>query len=255
MMLCLLIFLAGAENPRPGPVPEEARRTLNLAPFYAKHLYAGPLSIVASGKVSDEAMLEARAIVQAMLAKRPDVLEALVKNRTRLAVMAPTEQTTDIPEHSDLKPKDYWDKRARGLGATRHRPAVSCAEENLLGLPGDRYPKESILIHEFAHAIHLMALRDLDPEFDGRLKRLRAEAGKRELWKGTYADSNDEEYWAEGVQSYFNANNPKDRQHNGIDTREKLKAHDPALFELIDGEFRQIPWVWPGRPKRAAVAP
>ncbi|MFM8933115.1 MAG: hypothetical protein ACKOS8_14710 [Gemmataceae bacterium] len=240
MIWYLLLLVAAGEAPKPSAVPEDARKALSLSPFYTKHLYVGPLSIVASGKVSDEAML----------AKRPDILEALVKNRTRLAVMAPTEQTTDIPEHSDLKPKDYWDQRARGLGATRHRPAVSCAEENLLGLPGDRYPKESILIHEFAHAIHLMALRDLDPELDGKLKQLRAEAGKRELWKGTYADSNDEEYWAEGVQSYFNANNPKDRQHNGIDTREKLKAHDPGLFELIDGEFRQIPWVWPGRPRR-----
>ena len=251
MTLWVLLLLISGEAPKPAAVPEDARKALGLSPFYTKHLYAGPLSIVASGKVSDEAMLEARGIVGAMLAKRPDILDALVKNRTRLAVMAPIEQTTDIPEHSDLKPKEYWDQRARGLGATRHRPAVSCAEENLLGLPGDRYPQESILIHEFAHAIHLMALRDLDPGFDAKLKRLRADASQRELWKGTYADSNDEEYWAEGVQSYFNANNPKDRQHNGIDTREKLKAHDPGLFDLIDGEFRQIPWVWPGRPKRA----
>ena len=251
MMLCGLImaFAAGETAPAPAPVPTQTRQQLGLAPFYAKHLFAGSLSVVSSAKVSDAALIEAQGIVLQMLKNRPDILEQLVKNKTRLAVMAPDEQTTDIPEHSDLKPKEYWDQRARGLGATKHRPAVSCAEENLLGLKGDRYPKESILIHEFAHAIHLMALVDMDGGFNPKLKALRAEAAKRELWKGTYADSNDEEYWAEGVQSYFNANNPKDSQHNGVDTRAKLKTHDPALFGLIEEVFRANPWTWPGRPK------
>ena len=39
-----------------------------------------------------------------------------------------------------MTPKAYWDKRARGLGATPERPAVSCGEENLLNLQGDWYP-------------------------------------------------------------------------------------------------------------------
>ncbi|MFQ5808669.1 MAG: alpha/beta hydrolase [Armatimonadota bacterium] len=31
--------------------------------------------------------------------------------------MSEDEFTTDVPEHSDLEPAAYWDRRARGLGA------------------------------------------------------------------------------------------------------------------------------------------
>ena len=86
--------------------------------------------------------------------------------------MAYNEMTTDIPEHSDLHPDFYWDRRARGLGATASRPSTSCGEENLLNFDGDPYLTENILIHEFSHAIHQMGLSRVDPDFDNRLKSL-----------------------------------------------------------------------------------
>jgi alpha-glucosidase len=174
-----------------------------------------------------------------MLVDRQDVLKALIKNKVRFAVMAPTEMTTDIPEHSDLTPKEYWDKRARGLGATRSRPAVSCGEENLLNRKGDRYAKENILIHEFAHAIHEMGLNSIDRRFDQQLRAAYARAMETGLWDKTYAATNHKEYWAEGVQSYFDCNNPPNAVHNDINTREKLAKYDPDLFALIDDVFRQ----------------
>jgi len=135
-------------------VPKEVRAALKLAPFYKKYASAGGLPVLSSEKVSDKALLEAVYIINQMLDNREDVRQAIIKSKVRVAVMAPTELTTDIPEHSDLKPREYWDKRARGLGATRQRPAVSCGEENLLNLKGDRYRNEHILVHEFAHVIH-----------------------------------------------------------------------------------------------------
>src|SRR6516225_7101154 len=102
-----------------------------LDPFYKKHVSVNGFPVVGSAKVSDYAVLEAAYLIEKMLAKRPDILAALVKNKVRCAVMAYSERTTDIPEHSDLKDPAYWNRRARGLGPTRIRPAVSCAEENL----------------------------------------------------------------------------------------------------------------------------
>jgi len=154
-------------------------------------------------------------------------------------VMAPTEMTTDVPEHSDLTPKDYWDRRARGLGATRHRPAVSCGEENLLNLRGDRYRNENILIHEFSHAIHRFGIGAIDKTFDARLKETYQKALDKGLWQDTYAATNHSEYWAEGVQSYFDCNAPAGGVHNDVNTREKLAKYDPELFGLIDEVFRQ----------------
>ena len=46
----------------------------------------------------------------------PRIWTEIASRKIRMAIMAETELTTDIPEHSDLTPKDFWDARARGLG-------------------------------------------------------------------------------------------------------------------------------------------
>src|SRR5262249_28148786 len=186
--------------------------------------------------------LEAADIANHMLAGRDDLRQALIKNKVRLAVMAATELTTDIPEHSDLKPAGYWNKRARGLGATPRRPAVSCAEENLLCYEGDPYNGENILVHEFGHAIHEMAVNTVDTEFDQRLKDSYGEAKRAGLWKNTYAATNHKEYWAEGVQSWFDCNLTNNHQHNHVGTREALKDYDPRLAKLLAEVFRGNDW-------------
>src|SRR4051812_35836383 len=138
--------------------PTAVVEALSLAPFYKKHVNVAGFSVVASDKVPDAALLEAAWIIRHELETREDILQALVANKVRCAVMARDEFTTAIPEYSTLRPAQYWDKRARGLGASRDRPAVSCGEENLLCYRGDPYASENILVHEFAHAIHQMAL-------------------------------------------------------------------------------------------------
>ena len=65
------------------------------------------------------------------------------------------------------------------------------------------------------------------------------------LWYDTYAATNVDEYWAEGIQSWFNSNlssDPPDGIHNSIDTREELKMYDPALAELIGEWFPDDAW-------------
>ncbi|MHC1764381.1 MAG: beta-L-arabinofuranosidase domain-containing protein [Verrucomicrobiia bacterium] len=224
------------------PVPSELRERLGLAPFYQKHLDVSGFPIVGSSNVSDFALLEAGWIIRQMLPGREDILRAMATNRVRLAVMAWNEYTTDVPEHSDLTSKVFWDRRARGLGATRARPAVSCAEENLLCYPGDPYLTENILIHEFAHTIHQIGLRRLDPTFDARLKAAFEKATEKGLWQGTYAGSNRAEYWAEGVQDWFDNNRENDSLHNRVNTRAELKAYDPGLAALCAEIFGDGPW-------------
>lgn len=241
LLVCLLLSEPAA-TPKVGPVPDTLRTEWKLSPFYKKHIDLKGFPLLSSEKVSDEALVEAALLIEQMLAGRDDVREALIRGKVRFAVMAPTEMTTDIPEHSDLTPKEYWDRRARGLGATRRRPCVSCGEENLLNLKGDRYPRENILVHEFSHAFHEMGLNVIDEMFDDRLKACYEAAIKQGLWKGTYAATNHKEYWAEAVQSYFDCNNPPGHEHNEIDTREELAKYDPGVFALIDEAFQQTNW-------------
>lgn len=244
-----------ADVPRVSPVPAAVRAKFSLSPFYQKYLDAGGLPIVGSAKVSDYALLEAHYIVEHMIGQRPEVLAAMARNHVRLAVMAPTEMTTDIPEHSDLTPKDYWDRRARGLGATEARPAVSCAEENLLGYPGNPYPAENILVHEFAHTIHLMGMNTVDPTFDGRLHAAYDAAVRQGLWRGTYAGSNYREYWAVGAQCWFDCSRTNDADHNNIGTRAQIKTYDPRLAALLQEVFGDGDWRYVVPQKRSPPSP
>jgi len=233
----------------PGPPPPE----LGLDPFYAKCVIEDGIPVVASERTSDEAVLAAAAIVRGMLTPLPDVCHALRDAKIRVAVIAAGEQTTDIPEYRDLRPKARWDERTRGLGATLERPVVSSGEENLLGLDGDRYEGESILVHELAHAVHEIGLADSD--FQKRLDALYARAMENGLWKRTYAARDVKEYWAEGVQSFFDANLRSvapNGIHNHVWSRKTLEAYDPDLAALVREIFGGTSWRWKRLPHVAA---
>ena len=233
----------GDDHQGPGPSPVTAPpAALGLDPFYAKYVSAHGLPVVGSAKVSDAALREAAFLVDQMLNHRPEIREAMKKSMMRVAVMAYSERTTDLPEHRNLKPKAYWDWRARGLGASRETPVVSCGEENMLGYRGDPYSTENILIHEFGHGIDGVGLRTVDPTFRTRLRKSFADAMKKGLWRGTYAASNPAEYWAEAVQSWFDTNRQNDSQHNHVDTREELKQYDPEVAKLCAEVFGDEPW-------------
>ena len=245
--IALAILLASAPAApavagEPGPIPDNLRTVFKLDGFYQKTCDAGGLPVVGSAKVSDHALAEAAWIVGKMLDGRADILKAMTGNRVRVAVMAATEYTTDIPEHADLKTKQFWDRRARGLGATPRNPCVSCGEENLLGHRGDPYPDENIFVHEFAHAIHGTGLNTVDPTFDKRLRAAYAAAKERGLWKNTYALSNRSEYWAEGVQCWFDDNARPNALHNDVRTRAKLKEYDKELAKLCQEVFGDKEW-------------
>lgn len=236
------ILAATATDLPVGEIPADARMRFHLGAHYQQCVWVGPLPVVGSAKVSPFALREAAWVIGRMLEGRADLLAAMASNQTRLAVMAWNEFTTDIPEHQALTPRVYWDRRARGLGATADAPAVSCAEENLLGYPGDPYVAENILVHEFAHAVHEMGLKALDPTFDGRLRAAFQSATNRALWKGTYAGTNHEEYWAEGVQSWFDDNRENDALHNHVNTRVELQEYDPGLAGLCAEVFGERAW-------------
>jgi len=216
--------------------------------FYTQSANANGYPIVASAKVNPYALKEAAFLVNMMLSKRPDVRDAMIKSGSRMCIMAYDEYTTDLPEFAHLgaeanpqfpggEPKDYWDRRARGLGGSETDPFCSVAEENVLGYPGDPYVKECILIHEFAHNMHLRGLMNVDPTFDTRLKETYDAAMKAGLWKGKYASLNHHEYFAEGVQSWFDDNRVNDHDHNHVHLRSQLIEYDPGLAAMCREVF------------------
>jgi hypothetical protein len=244
LLLTLPLALVALAAKVQSPIPDEVREEFDLKNHYQQVLLVEGFPIVASDKVHPSALKEAEHTMRSMLKNRPDILRQLAKNKVRYSIMATSERTCDIPEHSDLTPPEYWNRRARGLGATRQRPSVSCGEENLLHNPGDPYDAESICVHEFAHAIHQMALEDLDPTFDERLKKTYQSAIARSLWVSKYAGSNHHEYWAEAVQSWFGTNRENDHDHNHVNTRAELIEYDPAVAKLCQEVFGDNDWAY-----------
>jgi hypothetical protein len=227
---------------------------LGLDPFYKKYTDALGISIVSSEKVPDAALLVARDIAIHMLAKRPDLRAEMVKKKMRVGVMAQSESTTDIPEHRDRKrpsrddsrltpqeranydsgiarmtDKEYWDRRARGLGGN----PTTCAEENLLGYPGTRYYGENIFVHEFSHAIMGVAIRTADPTLYAEIQAAYKEAMAKGLWKNHYGSTNSNEYWAEGTQTWFWSNYEYMDSGTRVQSPEDLQRYDPKLYALL----------------------
>lgn len=219
--------------------------SLNLNAFYKKYIDASGIPIISSDKVSDQALLNVRKVVNKMVSLRSDVLAKLVENKIRVGIMAKSEVTTNMPEHSDLNiafPGTNWNKY-RGLGATIVRPLASCAEENVMcyGLGSDPYYNEDILIHEFSHGIHQLGIKYVDTDIDIELQQAFNSAIANGLWIDTYAGSNYIEYFAEGVQAWFNSNAeaiPTNGIHNQINTREELKNYDLVLYNIIKRYFK-----------------
>jgi hypothetical protein len=243
-MLALGLILSGslmsfAEETSSPAIPEVSAPPceLNLPSFYKKYISANGYPIVSSEKVNDYALKESAYLVNMMLAKRPDVRKAMIDSGSRMIVIGYNEFTTDIPEYKRLTPKDFWDARARGLGGSLTEAVCSCAEENVLAFDGDPYSTENILIHEFAHNIHLRGMVNVDKTFDERLEATYDKAMKEGLWEGKYASVNHAEYFAEGVQSWFDNNRQPDHDHNHVDTRVELKEYDPGLAAICEEVF------------------
>ena len=205
--------------------------------FYTQSVSAGGFPIVASAKVNPFALKEAAYLANMMFAKRPDVRDAMIKSGARMCIIAWNEFTTDLPEFARMTPKDFWDARARGTGGSATDPYCTSAEENLLAYPGDPYSTECIFIHEFAHSIHLRGMANVDPTFDGRVRAAYDAAMEAGLWKGKYASVNHHEYFAEGVQSWFDNNREPDHDHNHVNTRAELLKYDPGLAALCREVF------------------
>jgi hypothetical protein len=240
---------ACATTPHIGPPPP----ALKLDPFYVKNVDADGIPISASAAVPDEAMQVARRMMVAMLERRPDLARALVQSGQRVMIMGVNEQTLDVPEQRDWKKPDrddprltrcerklyddrigrlsdreYWGRRARGMGGL----LTSAATENLLAIPGTKYFGETILVHEFSHAI-LSAAETADPAFYAQVEAAYAAAKEKGLWTGEYGATTVQEYWAEGTQFWFNSNKLAVIDGKMILSDADLSAHDPVLAKLL----------------------
>lgn len=246
ILLLFLGFGSFADDPAKTYDITAPPKELNLDPFYKKYVNVNGIHIISSHKVPDTAVIVACGIIDFMTSGLPaEVLNQMVKLNTRVGIMARYEGTTDIPEHAHLANDTTlnWDVRARGLGGSIEEPLTTCAEENLLCYQIDKYHAEDILIHEFAHTIHGVGILPLDSTFNDLLQERLDGAMASGKYKKTYAATNIWEYWAEGVQNWFNVNaevGRPDGKHNWVNTRADMKIYDPELYDIIGKYFPEF---------------
>jgi hypothetical protein len=170
----------------------------------------------------------------------------MVRQHQSVAIIGVNEVTTDIPEYRNLYqifPGQDWD-RLRGVGSTLMIPVSSVGEENMLCFADDPFAGERLLVQTFATAVKL-GVEDADSTFRSRIRAAYDAATSAGLWRNTYAAANDIEYYAEGVQSWFDANpevSPPDGTNGPINTRGELKVYDPALASLIGETMPDDDW-------------
>jgi len=214
------------------PVPEALRAQRKIPAFYKKHADANGIPILSSEKPIDKTLTLACELVNELVGERPDVRDALIRNRAQFIIIASSEKTTDPPEYSHLP--DYYNTRARGLGGL----VGMCAEESILcDRSKDRWYGESICVHEFAHTVALYGLYAADKTFESRLNAAFQSAKSAGLWRNTYASEQPQEYWAEGVQSWYDTNLESavpNGVHGPIDTKSELREYDRKLYDLVD---------------------
>ena len=233
----LMQWLAGKSSP--------------LSSWYTKYIADEGFPILASAVVRDEALYQCKYIVHTMLTKHPEARAQMIKMHWRVAICGYQQNITDIPECAMMKvwwPETDWDARGRGYGATETLPVMSIGEENIVKIPNyrERYPTESIMVHEFAHNVDY-ALRKSWDGFEQRLLNCYTNAKNSGLWQGgvyDYAMTNSEEYFAEASQAWYNTcrmivRDPATGENYTLKTREQLKQHDPKMYTLLSTVYTE----------------
>ena len=210
--------------PEPTPPPQAVRDFFQLDPYYQQWINVRGFPVLASAKVSPYAVKETAWHIKQMIGHRTDILKVMAQNRVRFSIIAHNEVRSDLPEFRDAPLQFYYDVRQRGGGGWL-----------TFGAEEQAFNSGSVNIHEMAHSIHLVALNQLDPTFDNRLKTLFNAATAKGLWHGV--TPNYYEYWAEAVTVWFHV-----PQLSPLKTREALKAYDPGVALLITEVFGDNDW-------------
>jgi hypothetical protein len=225
--LCTRVGLAAQEGSRVRTIDPPERG------FFSKVLDYRGIPIKAHRDVSDEALVMAHARLRRMLSQAPTIVANLRTEAVELHIIGKDQVTSDLPylRHYKGKPFDgdlTIDERTRGVGGQ----LVSCGEENLLRLPGDRYAGRDICVHEFAHAILTYGLDDATrARIEDQYHRSLASG----LWVSAFAATNVQEFFAELSMWYFGTRGDHGKMSPPPELgRDGLRTYDPEAFRLLD---------------------
>ncbi|MFB8026697.1 hypothetical protein ACFQ6U_22645 [Streptomyces sp. NPDC056465] len=240
----------GAAAAVQSPVPQSVVDRYRLdTRWYAKYVQ-GPtdvntgasVAVLGSARISDATLLKAARQLEALTRTWPYYpVGELSRRNVRVVLTARGERMSSIPEVQAVWGTQLDDRYWGGMGASDSLPLSVGTEANLT----DGQGRENVFVHEFGHSVADMSLRHIDPAYTRDLENAYNQARASGRWNNTYAATNTSEYWAEGVQSYFDVNYEGrpggDGVHNEINTRGELQRYDRPLFDLLQRVYQGVP--------------
>ena len=257
---------SGILNAVAQPVDTTRSYEVDFEPYYTQYLTCdNGITIKSSDGVSVPALEKAKAMIDFMLSKRADVSQKMVVNEASLALYGKNETAYHIPEH-----REWYDEQLRyveGYGGSMYNPVSTVTESNVLRLlTGDYvtlYRDESILVHEFGHAVKSIGIDQLEDqslsrEFQAAYKNAK-ESG---LWPDSYAISNDDEFFATVSAIWFNVMNESwdggwDSVRGPVNTRDELYVYDRKTYEFFAKIYPfegSLPSPWDSVPNNHDIA-
>ncbi len=241
LAISILIFSLGVKSQvTTSPAPQWVKDIVDPDKELKWYNWRDTFAIVSTHMVEDSLYDITIEKVDMMIGHRNDILGQLKANNHILLLIGEGEETSDFQCYAPF-PDTY------GYGATLTIPVSSVKAINLFWEDGSGIYREDILIHEFAHGIHLCGLNNTD--FDTRLQNIYD--SNKSKWINTYAYTNKEEYWAELTQSYFDCNyegpSGGDGVHNNIDTRDELYVYDQSGYDLCVSIYGRLESDLPGK--------
>ena len=262
------LSLAEVEITQPPPEVIEAiwshldpEELLVYTEYYQKYIHADGIPIIGSELVPDDILYLAREVALRITSKRPKLREKL---------SPPSKQYHVLTNYSIEKVVDIPEIRSDPIYRSTSNPRCSLSfcvsivpEQHTKYSPfAKRNPAQfGFFVHEFAHAIHHVMLLGheqsavdlfgwdpflvtLDPNFDYRLWKAYETAVENGTWEGTYAATNYQEYWAEGVYMwYYNIAPGSDHRalkgYPAFESYEAFAEHDSLLVELLREWFHE----------------
>ncbi|MEN8042139.1 MAG: hypothetical protein ABFR95_11610 [Actinomycetota bacterium] len=210
------------------------------------------IKILAAEEVNPAAVDELADRTYNMLVQRPEYAAAISEYPIGIRVIGVDQQINKLPEFDEIyfhHPGTDWRRAGRSFPGTELIPYAAGAEENLLCSEDDRYVGEDMFLKDFAITIRRFAMGAVDEATSHAIEQAYGVAIAEGKWLNTLSEINSDQYWSEGVQSFFDANlenTEEDREpnssHNHVNTRDELREYDRALWAIAVSVFGDTEW-------------
>ena len=207
--------------------------------FYTKYTTVSGVIIVGGPDVPDEAVLAARRSLEYQLSARPDFHELLKESNVRVSLFGPDGDTSELPE--------YKDTAEIGGFAMMSIDASMTANAGWLCYEGNNDDEGDPVIHEMAHTLNHVVFEAINElYFYENIYKLAEEALENGDWEegaqaiadGVPMSDMIGEFFAINTENFIISNSP-DLKYG---TRENIKKHNPAMYELFARYYPTEPW-------------